>query len=85
MIYIDLYNFIFPTQIHETNDNGCKSTSFRAVHPETLLRLSLGYGSYAVVMELEYRGLKCAGQKLLITEFSTRLESGMKHTVRIDS
>ena len=38
----------------------------------------LGHGSYAVVMELEYRGLKCAGKKL----YRVLYETGIGHAAR---
>ncbi len=38
----------------------------------------LGRGSYAVVMELEYRGLKCAGKKL----YRVLYETGIGHAAR---
>ncbi|XP_064384366.1 probable serine/threonine-protein kinase drkC [Halichondria panicea] len=37
-----------------------------------------GHGSYAVVMELEYRGLKCAGKKL----YRVLYETGIGHAAR---
>ena len=38
-----------------------------------------GHGSYAVVMELEYRGLKCAGKKL----YRVLYETGIGHAARM--
>ena len=38
----------------------------------------LGRGSYAVVLELEYRGLKCAGKKL----YRILYEQGIGHAAR---
>ena len=38
----------------------------------------LGHGSYAVVMELEYRGLKCAGKKL----YRVLYETGIGHAAQ---
>ncbi|XP_064385453.1 serine/threonine-protein kinase dst1-like [Halichondria panicea] len=59
-----------------------------AVNPQTFEQFTLrqiritenelGHGSYAVVMELEYRGLKCAGKKL----HRALYEAGIGHAAR---
>ena len=63
-------------------------TKTMAVNPQAFEQFTLrqiritenefGHGSYAVVMELEYRGLKCAGKKL----YRVLYETGIGHAAR---
>ena len=65
-----------------------KVTNTMAVNPQAFEQFTLrqihitenefGRGSYAVVMELEYRGLKCAGKKL----YRVLYETGIGHAAR---
>ena len=54
------------------NPQAFNQFTLRQVH---ITENELGHGSYAVVMELEYRGLKCAGKKL----YRVLYETGIGH------
>ena len=65
-----------------------KVTNTMAVNPQAFEQFTLrqiritenefGRGSYAVVMELKYRGLKCAGKKL----YRVLYETGIGHAAQ---
>ena len=57
------------------NPQAFEQFTLRQIH---ITENELGHGSYAVVMELEYRGLKCAGKKL----YRVLYETGIGHAAR---